>query len=431
MRSKALSNTFFSENRKKLTHNIIENSIVLLFSPDEYHRNGDQFYYFRQNSNLYHLCGINQEESILMFTVLEKKDNVNEILFIKEVNNLQRIWNGEKLDKDEASKLSGISNVQWNSEFDSAMQKQLATIDNIYFHASPNLKSFDDCPTSNMRRINLLKSEYPEKNFIEIDPLMEELRLIKQDEEIVAIKKAVEITRSAYDRVLKSTKAGKFEYEIEAEITYDYIRLGAEGHAYMPIVASGINACILHYIDNNKQMKDGDLLLLDFGAEYSNYAADCSRTIPINGKFSQRQKECYNAVLDVYKRTQKLYVPGNTINIINEQVGIWMQEKMVELGLFTQADIDNHKEEEPIYKRYFMHGTAHFIGLDVHDVGSKSTIFKEGMLLSCEPAIYIEQEGIGIRIETDIIVGNKPNDLMADFPLSVDEIEEAMITSNT
>lgn len=426
MRSKALPNTFFSNNRKKLSHNIIENSIVLLFSPDEYHRNGDQFYYFRQNSNLYHLCGINQEESILMFTVIEKKDNVNEILFIKEVNNLQRIWNGEKLDKNEASNLSGISNVQWNSEFDSAMQKQITTIDNIYFHASPNLKSFDDCPTSNMRRINSLKTKYPEKNFIEIDPLMEDLRLIKQDEEIVAIKKAVEITRSAYDRVLKRTKAGKFEYEIEAEITYDYIRLGAEGHAYMPIVASGINACILHYIDNNKQMKDGDLLLLDFGAEYSNYAADCSRTIPINGKFSQRQKECYNAVLDVYKRTQKLYVPGNTINHINEQVGIWMQEKMVELGLFTQADIDSHQEEEPIYKQYFMHGTAHFIGLDVHDVGSKSTIFKEGMLLSCEPAIYIEEEEIGIRIETDIIIGNKPIDLMADFPLSAEEIEEAM-----
>jgi len=216
------------------------------------------------------------------------------------------------------------------------------------------------------------------------------------------------------------------EYEIEAEITYEYIKQGANGLAYDPIVASGKNACILHYIDNDMQCLDGDLLLMDFGAEYANYASDCSRTIPVNGKFTERQKQCYNAVLDVYQKAQKLYVPGNTIDIINEQVGEWMQEKMVELDLFTQKQIDNHEGDEPIYKRYFMHGTSHFMGLDVHDVGTKQTIFKEGMILTCEPGLYIEEEGIGIRIETDIIVAEEPIDLMADFPVSVEEIERLM-----
>jgi Xaa-Pro aminopeptidase len=424
MRYNPIVNKFFIDNRKALINNIKSNSIVLVFSSDEYHRNGDQFFPFRQNSDLYHLCGINQEQSILMLNLFE--NSVEEILFIKHIDNLQRIWHGEKLEKVQAQDISGINRVEWLEEFDKVFLKSMEKVNTIYYIETPNSVSFDNMPTSNTRRINTLKKEFPEKTFESINDILTERRLVKQEAELLQINKAVEITKEAYAKLLRETKPNIKEYEVEAMITYEFIRNGAEGHAYSPIVASGKNACILHYVDNDKLMKDGDLLLLDFGAEYGNYAADCSRTIPINGKFTERQKECYNAVLDVYNRAQKLYVPGNTIDAINEQVGEWMQQKMIELGLFTQEDIDNHTEEIPLYKKYFMHGTAHFIGLDVHDVGSKQTVFKEGMLLSCEPAIYIEEEEIGIRIETDIIVGEKPIDLMADFPVTVEEIEAEM-----
>jgi len=424
MRYKSLSNQFFINNRKSLINKIEEDSIVLLFSSDEYHRNGDQFFQFRQNSDLYHLCGINQEQTILMLNHFDK--NQEEILFIKHITENQRIWFGEKLDKTMAEKISGIKRVEWQEEFNSVLLKSLENAKRIYYIDTPSSISFDNLETSNTRRINALKKEFPEKKFEAINEYLVERRLVKQDEEIKKIKTAVDITKKAYYKLLKETKPKMKEYEVEAIITYEFIRNGAEGHAYSPIVASGKNACILHYVDNNKLMKDGELLLLDFGAEYGNYAADCSRTIPVNGKFTERQKECYNAVLDVYNKAHQLYIPGNNIDKINEQVGEWMQEKMIELGLFTQEDVDNHTEEIPLYKKYFMHGTAHFIGLDVHDVGSKQTTFKEGMLLSCEPGIYIEEEGIGIRIETDILVGKNPIDLMSDFPVTVEEIEDAM-----
>lgn len=424
MRYKSLSKQFFIKNRKHLINKIKDESIVLLFSSDEYHRNGDQFFPFRQNSDLYHICGINQEQTIVMLNHFD--ENHEEILFIKHIDENQRIWFGEKLDKNQARTLSGIKRVEWVEDFDSILLKSLENAKTIYYIDTPNSIAFDELETSNTRRINALKKEFPEKKFEAINGFLEERRIVKQDEELKAIKTAVDITKKAYYKLLQQTKPKMMEYEVEAIITYEYIRNGAEGHAYSPIVASGKNACILHYVDNNKLMKDGDLLLLDFGAEYGNYAADCSRTIPINGKFSDRQKECYNAVLDVYNKAHQLYIPGNNIDKINEQVGEWMQKKMIELGLFTQEDVDNHTDETPLYKKYFMHGTAHFIGLDVHDVGNKQTTFKEGMLLSCEPGIYIEEEGIGIRIETDILVGENPIDLMADFPVTVEEIEVAM-----
>lgn len=426
MRYQNLAKEFFISNRKKLINKMIDNSMLMLFSPDKYHRNGDQYYKFRQNSNLYQLSGINQEETILILTQFGSHIESEEMLLIKEVNNMQRIWHGEKLKIGEAQQLSGIDHVKWNTEFDAILRQQLSWVKNIYYEASPNHKSFDGNPTSNMRRMNALKEEFPEKSFIPINSIMDEIRLIKQEEELVAIRKAVSITRGAYDRILSNTKPDMFEYEVEAEITYEFIRQGASGHAYIPIVASARNACFLHYVDNDKLMKDGDLLLLDFGAEYANYAADCSRTIPINGKFSPRQADCYNAVLEVFKKAKAIYIPGNTIDNINEQVGKWMQEKMVDLGLLSAEEIEKYEGEEPLYKKYFMHGTAHFIGLDVHDVGSKTTIFEKGMLLSCEPGLYIEEEGIGIRIETDMLVADEPVDLMADFPITVEEIEREM-----
>lgn len=426
MRYQPLPETFFVDNRKRLIDNMKPRSILVVFSPDEYPRNGDQYFNFRQNSDLYHICGIAQEETILTLTKNEEISEIKERIFIKEVDEKQRIWFGEKYSIDEVAKLSGIKDVCWDIEFDNYFFEQMEFVDTIYYIESADLKSFDNCASSNQRRIEVLKNEFPEKKFESISPIMEKLRLIKHTAELNAIKKAVSITKEAYYSILKSTKPNKKEYEIEAEITYTFIKNGAQGHAYSPIVAGGKNACILHYIDNDKKLNDGDLLLLDFGAEYANYAADCSRTIPINGKFTDRQKDCYNAVLDVYKKAQQLYVPGNTIDIINKQVGEWMQEKMIELGLFSQKQVDEHKGEQALYTKYFMHGTSHFMGLDVHDVGTKQTVFKKGMVLTCEPGLYIEEEEIGIRIETDIVVADQPIDLMADFPVTVEKIEALM-----
>lgn len=426
MRYTPLNKDFFVNNRQRLIAQLNKDSLMVLFSPDEYTRNGDQYYPFRQNSDLYYLTGIDQEETSLMISTGSGAESVQELLFVKEVDDLQRIWYGEKHSREEANQRSGIANVQWNKEFENQLCLNLEGVHTIYYVETPVHKSFDENASSNMRRIERLKKDFPEKEFVSISPLLQEMRLVKTEEEINAIEKAVEITRLAYVRILNNIAPDKYEYEIEAEMTYAFLKNGAQGHAYAPIVAAGKNACILHYVDNDKIMKDGDLLLLDFGAEYANYAADCSRTIPVNGKFTERQKECYQAVLEVFEKAKKMYVPGNTINKINEQVGVWMQEKMITLGLFTQADVDAQNCDEPLYKKYFMHGTAHFIGLDVHDVGAKDTVFKKGMVLSCEPALYIEEEGIGIRIETDMLVDEIPVDLMNDFPLTVREIENAM-----
>ena len=259
---------------------------------------------------------------------------------------------------------------------------------------------------------------------------MTELRLVKEPEEIELIQKAISITNDAYIKVLKSVKPNIKEFETEAVITHEFLKQGASGHAYEPIIASGKNACILHYIENDETCKSGDLILFDFGAEYANYAADLSRTIPVDGTFTKRQKDVYNAVLKVQKEAIKLYIPGNSINTINSKVEKLIEIELIKLGLFTKEDVKNQDKDNPLFKKYFMHGTAHFLGLDVHDVGSKTEAFKENMVLTCEPGIYIEEEGIGVRIENDIIVAKEPIDLMSDFPREIEEIELLMATQS-
>jgi len=426
MRYKAINKTFFTENRNALKDKLKEKSLVLVFSSDEFPRNGDQTFSFRQNSDTYYLSGLDQEEIILAICPNYSDASLREILFIKKVDKTQVIWYGKKIDLQEAKKLSGIDTIFWMDEYEKMLPKLMVESEHIYLWENNAPKFRTDVPYKALRMKKALQKDYPEKRFEELTPLTTELRLIKKDDELQAMRKAVEITNKAYQRLLKKLKPGMMEYEVEANITYEYIRNGAQGHAYSPIVASGKNACILHYEENDQECKDGDLLLLDFGAEYAYYAADCSRTIPINGKFTERQAACYQAVLDVYKEAHKLYVPGNTIDGINAEVNKMMEAKMIDLGLFTKKDVENQDEKNPLYTQYFMHGTAHFIGLDVHDVGSKQTLFKEGMVLTCEPGLYIEEEGIGIRIETDIVVGKEPIDLMKDFPVEIEEIEAAM-----
>ena len=426
MRYKALNRNFFTENRNALIDKLKENSLVLVFSSDEFPKNGDQTFSFRQNSDTYYLSGLDQEEIILAICPNYHEAHLREILFIKKVDKTQVIWYGKKIDLEEAKKLSGIETVFWMDEYEKMLPKLMQESEHIYLWKNNAPKFTTDVPYKALRMEEKLKTEYPKHQYEELAPLTTELRLIKKEEELQAMRKAIEITGKAYHRLLRKLKPGMMEYEVEANITYEYIRNGAQGHAYAPIVASGANACILHYEENDQECKNGDLLLLDFGAEYAYYAADCSRTIPINGKFTKRQADCYQAVLSVYKAAHKLYIPGNTINNINAEVNKMMEAKMIELGLFTADDVKNQDKMNPLYTKYFMHGTAHFIGLDVHDVGSKDTAFESGMVLTCEPGLYIEDEGIGIRIETDIIVGKTPIDLMKDYPVEIEDIEAAM-----
>lgn len=426
MKYTRINNKLFVKNRIKLSTLIEENSFAIIESNYTYPRNGDQFHKYRQNSDLFYLTGIEQEESVLLLYPKHKYAKNREILFIKKPDKKTEIWYGKKLTKEQASLISGISNVKWLSELDKEINLVSGLSEKVFIQSS-----FENDVIPKVG--NNIKKSLNTHEGIEINWIcqyMTELRLVKEPEEIELIQKAISITNDAYIKVLKSVKPNIKEFETEAVITHEFLKQGASGHAYEPIIASGKNACILHYIENDETCKSGDLILFDFGAEYANYAADLSRTIPVDGTFTKRQKDVYNAVLKVQKEAIKLYIPGNSINTINSKVEKLIEIELIKLGLFTKEDVKNQDKDNPLFKKYFMHGTAHFLGLDVHDVGSKTEAFKENMVLTCEPGIYIEEEGIGVRIENDIIVAKEPIDLMSDFPREIEEIELLMATQS-
>ncbi|NOX87327.1 MAG: aminopeptidase P family protein [Chlorobi bacterium] len=417
----------FIDNRKRLINKLPANSLVILHSNDQYPRNGDQFFSFRQQSDFFYTTGIDQEKSILILAPDCKNKKLKEALFLIETSEKIAIWEGHKYTKEEARKISGIENVYWLEEFETALKEVLADADTVFLNSNEYIKFFSEVPDRNLRFARKFKEEYPLHKTERLAPILAKLRMIKSEEEIELLKTACEITRKGFERVLRFVKPGKYEFEIQAEIDHEFTVNRANGHGYAPIVASGGSACVLHYVENNKICSDGELLLMDFGAEYANYSTDMSRTIPVNGKFTGRQKACYNAVLRVFKEAKKLYYPGNTINKLNEQVNKMMEKELIGLGLFTEEEVKKQDAEKPIFKKYFMHGTAHFLGLDVHDVGSKDEPFKPGMVLTCEPGIYIREENIGIRIENDILVTeNGPVDLMENIPVEADDIERIM-----
>jgi Xaa-Pro aminopeptidase len=297
----------------------------------------------------------------------------------------------------------------------------------IYLNIYENSRFKTDIESRDFRYAKSLKYKFPLHKFERLAPLLTELRIVKEPEEINIMRHACDITGKAFERVLKFTKPGVFEFEVEAELTHEFIRNGAQGHAYYPIVASGENACILHYIENRKRCENGEILLLDFGAEFSNYAADCSRSIPVNGKFTKRQRDLYEATLRVYYKAKAMMIKGASITIINKQVGKLWEEEHIHLGLYTMEDLENENPENPLYTKYFMHGISHFLGLDVHDTGSRYKTLEPGMILTCEPGIYIREEGIGIRLETNVLITeDDPIDLMAHIPIEPDEIEAKM-----
>jgi Xaa-Pro aminopeptidase len=426
MKKVTIDKSLFIKNRKKITNKLKSKSFAIVTSNDELTRSGDQHFPYRQNSDLFYLTGLEQEKCILTLCPDHPDQNLREIIFTIKPNEQLENWTGHKYTREEIQEISAIKTVKWLDEYDMTIRDLALNSDHIYVNLNEYIKYESPVYYQDQRLVQNLKQQYPLHQYHRLAPVITHERLVKEKEEIELIQHACDITNAAFQRVMKFVKPGVKEYEVEAGITHEFQIKGARGHAYAPIVGSGKNALVLHYIENSDECKDGDLLLMDFGAEYGNYAADCTRTIPVNGKFTDRQKACYEAVLRVQKEAIKLFVPGNTIDKVNKAVFKLMEKELITLGLLTQKEVDKQNPDQPLYTKYLMHGITHFIGLDVHDVGGKYEPFKKGMVLTCEPGLYIKEEGFGIRIENDIMVAEDPVDLMAAIPREVDEIERLM-----
>ena len=427
MKYEQIDKKLFVENRELFSIKLKENTLAIFNANDIMPTNADGTVPFRQNNDLFWLCGVDQEETVLVIFPNHPNKNLREILFLKETNKEIAIWEGAKLTKEEAYSTSGIPTVFWLSELENKLAELITKADEIYLNKNMHSRSTSEVQTRDDRFRIMIKEKFSSKNIIEVAPIMHELRYIKSKIEIALMQTACNITERGLKRILPFIKAGVMEYEIEAELMHEFLINRSAGFAYQPILASGINSCVLHYIDNNKPCKDGDILLMDFGAEYANYASDLTRTIPVNGKFSARQKAVYNSVLHVMKEATKMLVPGTNFKDYNKEVGRIMEAELLKLGLLDKHDVKKQDSKNPLFKKYFMHGTSHSIGLDVHDVGSFETPMKDGMVFTCEPGIYILEEKLGIRLENDILITtNGPNDLMKNIPIEVDEIEELM-----
>lgn len=427
MRYLPINRELFILNRRNFVKQLKPCSIAVFHSNDVMPTNADGTMAFRQNSDLFYLSGIDQEESILILFPDSKDQKLKEILFVRETNDFILTWEGYKLTKQQAKKISGIETVYWTHEFEQVLNVLMSETEHVYLNTNEHLRAVVEVETRDARFIKWCKERYPLHKYERSAPIMHNVRAIKSEAEVELIRKACHITELGFRRLLGFIKPGVMEYEIEAEIYHEFIRNRSRGPAYSSIIASGGNACILHYVDNNQECKDGDLVLMDFGAEYANYAADLTRTVPVNGTFTPRQREVYEAVLRVMKAATRMLVPGNTLNQYHSFVGTVMENELIRLGLLNQSDVRNQDPEKPLYKKYFMHGTSHFLGLDVHDVGNKYRPFEAGMVFTCEPGIYIKEENIGIRLENNILITkNGAVDLMKNIPLEADVIERLM-----
>ncbi|MGZ5281096.1 MAG: aminopeptidase P family protein [Bacteroidia bacterium] len=427
MRYNPIDNKLFIHNRERLRKQLKPNSVAIFFSNDLMPKSADAFHVFHQNPDLFWLTGVDQEESILVMFPDAPNADWKEILFVRETNDTIAIWEGAKLTKIEAFETSGVKNVQWAQNYEKLIPAILFHAEHIYLNMNEHTRYVSEADYTDFRMVRKIREQYPLHKLERLAPIMHRLRSVKHETEIALIKHACEITKKGFERVLKFVKPGVMEYEIEAEITHEFLINRSRGHAYEPIIASGPNACVLHYVANNMPCKDGDVILLDFGAEYANYNSDLSRSIPVNGRFTKRQRQVYDAVLRVMKSAKKMLRPGNIIKDYHEAVGKLMEKELVDLGLITNSDIHKQDPAWPAYKKYFMHGTSHFLGLNVHDVGNFYLPMQEGMVFTCEPGIYIPEEGIGIRLENDILISHEGIvDLMANIPLEAEEIEDLM-----
>jgi Xaa-Pro aminopeptidase len=427
MKYSAIDSNLFIENRKRFAAALKPNSVAIFVSNDILPTNADGAMGFVQNSDLFYLSGVDQEDCILLIYPDAKNNSHKEILFVKETNETIAIWEGAKLNQAEATKVSGIKNVMWISGFEQFLKSVIFQAEHIYLNSNEHSRRYIETETAEMRFNKNIIVKFPLHKYERSAPIMHKLRAIKSKYEMDLIQQACNITEKGFRRLLPFVKPGVMEYEIEAELIHEFVRNRSKGFAYGPIIASGFNACVLHYVDNNKECKAGDVILLDVAAEYGNYASDLTRCLPVSGKFTPRQKQVYNAVLRVMKAATAMLTVGNTIPEYHKAVGFLMEKELVDLGLITIDEIKNQNPDWPAYKKYFMHGTSHFLGLDVHDVGDFNRKLEEGMVFTCEPGIYIREENLGIRLENDILVTAKgPVDLMKNIPLEAEEIEALM-----
>lgn len=428
MKYHRIDKNLFIKNRAKFTVQMKTNSIAVFNSNDIYPVSADSTLPFAQHRDIYYLSGVDQEESILVLCPNAPFEKYKEILFLRETNEHIAIWEGEKLTKDAAYEVSGIKSVYWLSDFNKIMKELMTYVDTMYINTNEHYRSSVETETREDRFIKWWKETYPAHKVERSNPILQKLRSVKEQEEIDLIQHACNITEKGFRRVLNFVKPGVWEYEIEAEWIHEFIRNRSKGFAYTPIIASGNNANVLHYIENNQQCKDGDLILFDVAAEYANYASDLSRTIPVNGKYTSRQREVYDAVLRCKKYAETLLISGNDWHTYHKQMGEKYTEELLGLKLIDKADVQNQNPDWPAYKKYMMHGTSHHMGLDTHDYGILTDKFTAGMVFTNEPGFYIPAEGFGIRLEDDYVIqaNGAPLNLMKNIPLEAEEIETLM-----
>jgi Xaa-Pro aminopeptidase len=427
VRYESIPSELFINNRQRLVGLLKPNSIVIAHANDIYPTNADGTMAFKQNSDQFYLSGVDQEETVLVLMPDAGDPKEREILFVRETNDHVAVWEGEKLTKEAARAVSGIERVEWTHTFESMLHRLVPQVDHIYLVTNEHLRASTVVETRNARFIKECQARYPLHRYERLAPLMHRLRITKHEIEVGLIQKACDITEAGFRRLLGFIKPGVGEWEIEAELLHEFVRRGSRGFAYAPIIGSGKNACVLHYVENDKICKDGELILLDVAAEYAGWNSDLTRTVPVNGRYTPRQREVYDAVLRVYRGADQLLRPGNTLLEYQKQVIELMEAELIRLGLISAKDAKEQGPEKILVKKYFMHGTSHHLGLDVHDVAPPHEPFAEGMVFTIEPGIYIREENLGVRLENDVLIGRDSNfDLMGNIPIEAEEIESIM-----
>lgn len=428
MKYHRIDKNLFVKNRAKFTAQMKPNSIAIFNSNDIYPVSADSTLPFAQHRDIFYLSGVDQEESILVLCPNAPFEKYKEILFLRETNEHIAIWEGEKLTKEAAFEVSGVKSVYWLSDFNKVLKELMTYVDTMYINTNEHYRSSVETETREDRFVKWWKQAYPAHKVERSNPILQRLRSVKGQEEIDLMQQACNITEKGFRRILNFVKPGVWEYEIEAELIHEFIRNRSKGFAYTPIIASGNNANVLHYIENNQQCKDGDLILFDVAAEYANYSSDLSRTVPVNGRYTKRQREVYDSVLRCKKAAEKMLISGNDWHTYHKELGEVYTAELLGLGLLDKADVQNQNPDWPAYKKYMMHGTSHHLGLDTHDYGILTDKFTNGMVFTIEPGFYIPEEGFGIRLEDNYVVqaSGEPINLMKNIPLEAEEIEDIM-----
>ena len=428
MKYSPIDKSLFETNRAKFMAKMIPNSLAVFNSNDIYPISADSTMPFEQHRDIFYLSGVDQEESILVLFPDCPKEKHREILFLKETNEHIAIWEGEQLTKEKAFETSGIKTVYWLQDMEKIMFEIMTQCDTVYINTNEHYRANVETETREDRFTKWLKNKYPSHSAAKSSPILQRLRSIKEPTEIDLIQKACDITEKGFRRILDFVKPGVWEFEIEAEFIHEFLRHRSKKFAYTPIIASGNNANVLHYIENNQKCNAGDLILMDVGAEYANYSSDMTRSVPVSGRFSERQKAVYNAVLHVKNEATKMLVPGTDWAEYHVEVGKIMTHELLNLSLIDKADVQNENPEWPAYKKYFMHGTSHHMGLDTHDYGILTEPMQANMVFTVEPGIYIPDESFGIRLEDDVVIqqSGAPINLMKNIPIEVEEIEDIM-----